>query len=113
MLLSYLHEKRYEKQLNQQVKKAADRDDLQIDEIKKTMTIENYFLLTQEHKIHKERILQLESQVKRLNEINEEQRANNEEMRGNNEEMIAKYKEIRANNEEMREFMKQLAKKIN
>jgi hypothetical protein len=51
MLLSYLHEKRYEKQLNQQVKKAADRDDLQIDEIKKTMTIENYFLLTQEHKI--------------------------------------------------------------
>ena len=60
MLLSYLHEKRYEKQLNQQVKKAADRDDLQIDEIKKTMTIENYFLLTQEHKIYKDRILELE-----------------------------------------------------
>ena len=56
------------------------------------MTIENYFMLTQEHKIHKERILELESQVKRLNEINEEQRANNEEMR---------------------EFMKQQAKKIN
>ncbi len=53
MLLSYLHEKRYEKQLNQQVSKAADRDDLQIDEIKKTMTIENYFLLIQEHKMLK------------------------------------------------------------
>ncbi len=76
MLLSYFHEKRYEKQLNQQVNKAADRDDLQIDEIKKTMTIENYFLQTQEHKIHKERILELESQVKRQNEIIDELRKN-------------------------------------
>ena len=96
----------YEKQLNQQVSKAADRDDLQIDEIKKTITIENYFMLTQEHKIYKDRIIELESQVKRQTEINEEQRANNEEM-------TAKYEEIMANNEEMREFIKQLAKKIN
>jgi hypothetical protein len=53
MLLSYLHEKRYEKQLNSQVNKATDRDDLLIDEIKKTVTIENYFLLIQEHKMLK------------------------------------------------------------
>jgi methyl-accepting chemotaxis protein len=84
------------------------------------MTIENYFMLTQEHKIYKDRILELESQVKRQNEINEEQKKNNEEMTVKYEEMTAKYEEmranneeIRANNEEMREFMKQLAKKIN
>ena len=72
LLLSYIHEKMYEKNLNKSVKKAADRDHLQLEEIKKTLTIENYFLLTQEHKIYKDRILELESQVKRLNEINEE-----------------------------------------
>ena len=38
------------------MKKEADRDDLEIQEIKKTMTIENYFLLTQEHKMYKDRV---------------------------------------------------------
>jgi len=47
LLLSYIHEKMYEKNLNKSVKKAADREDLQLEEIKKTLTIENYFLLTQ------------------------------------------------------------------
>jgi hypothetical protein len=45
MFLSYIHQKMHEKQLDQRVKKAANRDDLQIEEIKKTVTIENYFLL--------------------------------------------------------------------
>jgi hypothetical protein len=49
LLLSYIHEKIYEKHLNTSVKKAADRDDLKLEEIKKTLTIENYFLLAQEH----------------------------------------------------------------
>ncbi len=49
MILSYIHEKIYEKQMNKQIKKAADRHDIQIEEIKKTITIENYFLLAQEH----------------------------------------------------------------
>ena len=47
LLLSYIHEKMYEKNLNKSVKKAAYRDQLQLEEIKKTLTIENYFLLTQ------------------------------------------------------------------
>ena len=51
LLLSYIHEKIYERHLNKRVKKAADRDELQLEEIKKTLTIENYFLLAQEHKI--------------------------------------------------------------
>jgi uncharacterized membrane protein len=49
MILSYIHEKIYEKQMKKQIKKAADRHDIQIEEIKKTITIENYFLLAQEH----------------------------------------------------------------
>jgi hypothetical protein len=43
----------------------AERDDLHIDEIKKTMTVENYFLLIKEHKM-------LKNEVEKQNEIIEE-----------------------------------------
>jgi hypothetical protein len=56
MILSYIHQKRYERELNQQVNQAADRDDLQIKDIKKTITVENFFLLVQENKMQKDQI---------------------------------------------------------
>jgi hypothetical protein len=43
----------------------SDRDDHKIDEIKKIMTVENYFLLIQEHKM-------LKNEVEKQNKIIEE-----------------------------------------
>jgi hypothetical protein len=41
------------------MKKEAHRDDLDIQEIKKTMTIENYFALSQEHRMQKNQIQEI------------------------------------------------------
>jgi hypothetical protein len=51
LLLSYIHEKIYEKLLNKKVKKVTDRDDIKLEEIKKFVTIENYILLAQGHQM--------------------------------------------------------------
>ena len=45
------------------------------------MTIENYFLLAQEHKMYKDQIKEIWQHVEQQNVINEELKKNNEEMK--------------------------------
>ncbi len=88
------------------MKKEADRDDLQIQEIKKTMTIENYFSLSQEHKMQKDQIHDILRNAERQQEIIDDLRITTNKLKQDIEEM-------RANNEEMRQFIKKIAKKNN
>ncbi len=67
------------------MKKEADRDDLQIQEIKKTITIENYFSLTLEHRMQKDQIQKILKNAERQQEIIEELRKKNEEMKVTND----------------------------
>ena len=68
LLLSYIHEKIYEKHLNNKVKIATDRDDIKLEEIKKFVTIENYILLAQGHQMQQQIIEEMRKKIEVMEE---------------------------------------------